>query len=59
MVVEQTDPDHLIMVTGNGPFGRAWFDCTCGIARTFGNKSGANQSALTHYADVYGHEAVY
>jgi hypothetical protein len=58
MVVEQTDPNHLIMVTGDGPFGRAWFDCTCGIARTFGSKGAANLSALAHYREVYGHEAV-
>jgi len=47
-------PGHFIQVTGGGPFGRAWFECECGIDRRFASKHAANQAALAHYADVGG-----
>ncbi len=57
-MIEQTDPNHHITVTGGGPFGRAWFDCTCGIARTCPSKHAANVSALAHYSEVYAESGV-
>jgi hypothetical protein len=54
MPVEQASPDHFITVTGGGPFGRAWFDCKCGIARIFASKHAANTHAVAHFADIYG-----
>jgi hypothetical protein len=56
-MIEQTDPGHFITVTGGGPFGRAWFDCTCGIARVFASKTAANQAALGHFDALYGTKA--
>lgn len=47
-------PGHFITVTGGGPFGRAWFDCSCGIARVFASKKAANVSALDHFDRVGG-----
>lgn len=52
-LLPQPDPRHQITVTGGGPFGRAWFDCTCGIAQTHASKRAANQAALRHYAAIY------
>lgn len=46
---EQMHPDHQITVTGGGPFGRAYFECTCGIDRTFASKHAANVSAMAHF----------
>ena len=51
-MIEQPNPAHFIQVTGGGPFGRAWFDCRCGIARVFASKHAANVAALAHHADV-------
>lgn len=45
---------HAITVTGGGPFGRAWFDCPCGIKRVFASKRAANTAALIHHHDVGG-----
>jgi len=49
----QPHPGHTITVTP-GPFGRAYFDCSCGIARTFAAKRPANTAALRHHHDVAG-----
>lgn len=38
---------HHITVTGGGPFGRAWFDCSC---------AAANDAALRHHREVIGCE---
>lgn len=38
------------MVTGGGPFGRAWMDCPCGVTRVFASKHAANIAGLNHYA---------
>lgn len=53
-LLPQPNPDHQITVTGGGPFGRAWFDCSCGIAQTHASKLAANTAALRHYGQVYG-----
>lgn len=53
-MIAQTDPAHSITVTGGGPFGRAYFDCSCGIANVYASKSAANQSAMAHYDRIYG-----
>lgn len=45
---------HDITVTGGGPFGRAWFDCTCGKALTHASKKAANDAALAHHREVKG-----
>lgn len=47
-------PGHDITVTGGGPFGRAWFDCSCGITRVFASKVPATHAALVHHHDVGG-----
>lgn len=47
-------PDHQITVTGGGPFGRAWVDCSCGHTRTCASARAANTAALIHHHDVHG-----
>jgi hypothetical protein len=49
-----TSPEHHITVTGGGPFGRAYFECSCGIARTYASKHDANRGALRHHHEVTG-----
>lgn len=48
-------PDHRITVTP-GPFGRAWFDCTCRplVNSIWPSKRAANRAALRHHHDVMG-----
>lgn len=52
MIDQSAHPEHRITVTGGGPFGRAYFDCTCGIARTFASKHAANVAAIAHHNDL-------
>jgi len=47
-------PGHDIRVTGGGPFGRAWLDCSCGIDRVFASKRAATAAAFLHHHDVGG-----
>lgn len=51
--IKQTDPGHFITVTGGGPFGRAWFDCSCGLTAVRASKRAANLVAIAHYREVY------
>lgn len=53
-LLPQPNPAHQITVTGGGPFGRAWFDCSCGITVVHASKHAANQAALRHYELVHG-----
>jgi hypothetical protein len=54
-VEQPAEPEvHDITVTGGGPFGRAWFDCTCGKAVTHASKKAANDAALAHHREVVG-----
>lgn len=46
--------NHAITVTPGGPFGRAWFDCTCGASRRCASHKSANAVALAHHRDVVG-----
>lgn len=41
---------HTISVTGGGPFGRAWLDCSCGLARRFASKRAATIAGVHHRA---------
>ena len=52
----QPHPGHAITVTvtGNGPFGRAWVDCSCGFSKTCASKRDANRTALAHHHAVGG-----
>lgn len=54
MTLLQTNPDHQINVTAGGPFGRAYFDCSCGVTRTLASKSAANRTALVHHHETTG-----
>lgn len=45
---------HSITVTGGGPFGRAWFDCTCGRSEHRATKKAANLAALDHHRALVG-----
>ncbi len=45
---------HHITVTPGGPFGRAWFECTCGLSRTHASKKAAIDAALAHHREVVG-----
>ncbi|MEP7738559.1 hypothetical protein ABKW28_12955 [Nocardioides sp. 31GB23] len=49
-----THPDHAITVTGGGPFGRAWFDCSCGESAVRATKRAANIAALVHHHETAG-----
>lgn len=44
---------HELMVTET-VFGRAWFDCSCGVSRVFPLKREATRAALLHHHDVGG-----
>lgn len=44
---------HAITVT-SGPFGRAFFDCSCGETQVRASKSSGVRAALSHHHDVGG-----
>jgi hypothetical protein len=46
-------PGHSITVTA-GPFGRAFFDCSCGEAQVRASKSQAVRVALAHHHEANG-----
>lgn len=51
--VVRMHPGHAITVTP-GPFGRAFFDCSCGEAQVRASKSAGVRAALSHHHDVGG-----
>lgn len=53
-MIEQTNPDHVITVTGGGPFDRAWVDCSCGYTLTCASKWTANRAGLRHHHETSG-----
>lgn len=51
----QMHPDHQITVTGGGPFGRAYVDCSCGMPAVIAaTKFAAQRAAFRHHHDVMG-----
>lgn len=50
----ESHPGHVLNVTGGGPFGRAWVDCSCGYTLTCPSKYAADRAALRHHHDVGG-----
>lgn len=47
-------PEHAVTVTGNGPFGRAWVECSCGFSKVCASKKSANRTALAHHHEHAG-----